>query len=83
MKNFIKYWVLLALLLSFNLTAQNGFIAYPINPVAFTSVKVTDSFWSQRLKANREVTIPIMHVVCLLVRRYAWGEVRRPKSWRL
>ena len=25
---------------------------YPIDPVPFTSVKVTDSFWGQRLKAN-------------------------------
>lgn len=31
---------------------------YPIDPVPFTSVKVTDSFWGQRLKASREVTIP-------------------------
>ncbi len=30
---------------------------YPIDPVPFTSVKVTDSFWGQRLKASREVTI--------------------------
>ena len=26
---------------------------YPIDPVPFTSVKVTDSFWGQRLKASR------------------------------
>ena len=25
---------------------------YPIDPVPFTSVKVTDSFWGQRLKAQ-------------------------------
>lgn len=31
---------------------------YPIDPVPFTSVKVTDDFWGQRLKASREVTIP-------------------------
>ena len=29
---------------------------YPIDPVPFTSVKVTDSFWGQRLKASREDT---------------------------
>ena len=29
---------------------------YPIDPVPFTSVKVTDSFWGQRLNASREVT---------------------------
>ena len=32
---------------------------YPIDPVPFTSVKVTDHFWGQRLKTNREVTIPL------------------------
>lgn len=26
---------------------------YPIDPVPFTSVKVTDSFWGQRLNASR------------------------------
>lgn len=31
---------------------------YPIDPVPFTSVKVNDTFWGQRLKASREVTIP-------------------------
>ena len=32
---------------------------YPIDPVAFTNVKITDNFWGQRLKASREVTIPL------------------------
>ena len=33
---------------------------YPIDPVSFTQVKVVeDSFWGQRLKASREVTIPL------------------------
>lgn len=33
--------------------------SYPIDPVPFTSVKVTDHFWGQRLKTSREVTIPL------------------------
>ena len=37
---------------------------YPIDPVPFTSVKVTDSFWGQRLKASREVTIPLAFSKC-------------------
>jgi DUF1680 family protein len=37
---------------------------YPITPVTFTSVKVTDNFWGQRLKANREVTIPLAFGKC-------------------
>ncbi|HKK43976.1 MAG TPA: glycoside hydrolase family 127 protein [Balneolaceae bacterium] len=31
---------------------------YPITPVSFTKVKVNDNFWSQRIKTNRDVTIP-------------------------
>jgi len=32
---------------------------YPIKPVPFTDVKVTDSFWAPRIKTNHDVTIPI------------------------
>lgn len=31
---------------------------YPIHPVSFADVQLTDSFWLPRLKTNREVTIP-------------------------
>jgi len=31
---------------------------YPIQPVAFTKVQLTDSFWSPRISRNRTVTIP-------------------------
>ncbi len=31
---------------------------YPIQPVPFTAVKITDSFWRARLETNRRVTIP-------------------------
>lgn len=43
---------------------------YPINPVPFTSVKVTDSFWGQRLQASREVTIPLAFSKCEETGRY-------------
>lgn len=43
---------------------------YPIDPVPFTSVKVTDSFWGQRLKASREVTIPLAFSKCEETGRY-------------
>jgi DUF1680 family protein len=43
---------------------------YPITPVPFTSVKVTDAFWGQRLKANREVTIPLAFGKCEETGRY-------------
>ena len=31
---------------------------YPITPVSFTEVKVTDGFWAPRIEINRTVTIP-------------------------
>ena len=43
---------------------------YPIDPVPFTSVKVTDSFWGQRLKASRETTIPLAFSKCEETGRY-------------
>ncbi|MFT3738520.1 MAG: glycoside hydrolase family 127 protein [Breznakibacter sp.] len=43
---------------------------YPITPVPFTSVKVTDAFWGQRLKASREVTIPLAFGKCEETGRY-------------
>ncbi len=43
---------------------------YPITPVPFTSVKVTDSFWGQRLTASRQVTIPLAFSKCEETGRY-------------
>ncbi|GHT20903.1 hypothetical protein FACS189430_00100 [Bacteroidia bacterium] len=43
---------------------------YPINPVPFTSVKVTDQFWGQRLAASHEVTIPLAFGKCEETGRY-------------
>jgi DUF1680 family protein len=37
---------------------------YPIHPVPFTSVKVTDNFWKPRIRTNHEVTIPIAFGHC-------------------
>jgi len=31
---------------------------YPFQPVPFTDVKITDSFWAPRMETNRAVTIP-------------------------
>jgi DUF1680 family protein len=31
---------------------------YPVKPVPFTSVHVTDAFWAPRIETNRKVTIP-------------------------
>jgi DUF1680 family protein len=43
---------------------------YPIDPVNFTAVKVTDGFWGQRLQASREVTIPLAFQKCEETGRY-------------
>lgn len=37
---------------------------YPIQPVPFTSVKLTDNFWAPRIKLNHDVTIPIALFQC-------------------
>ncbi len=37
---------------------------YPIQPVPFTSVKLTDDFWAPRIKRNADVTIPIAFSYC-------------------
>ncbi|MBQ6309043.1 MAG: glycoside hydrolase family 127 protein [Prevotella sp.] len=44
---------------------------YPINPVPFTSVKVTPgTFWGQRLEASRRTTIPLAFSKCEETGRY-------------
>nr|WP_321454232.1 beta-L-arabinofuranosidase domain-containing protein [uncultured Carboxylicivirga sp.] len=50
--------------------AQDKNSGYPITPVPFTSVKVNDAFWGQRLKASREVTIPLAFSKCEETGRY-------------
>src|SRR5512133_547721 len=37
---------------------------YPIQPVPFTSVKLTDDFWAPRIRKNAKVTIPIAFHYC-------------------
>lgn len=68
----IKKSLYCALLLgAFNpLIAKTNHHGYPINPVPFTSVKVTDSFWGQRLEASRNVTIPLAFSKCEETGRY-------------
>ena len=53
-----------------NMQAQDAPHGYPYSTVPFTSVKVTDSFWGQRLKASREVTIPLAFSKCEESGRY-------------
>jgi DUF1680 family protein len=37
---------------------------YPITPVPFTAVKVSDGFWSPRMETNRKVTLPAIFKKC-------------------
>jgi len=37
---------------------------YPITPVPFTAVRVTDGFWAPRIETNRTVTIPAIFKKC-------------------
>lgn len=39
--------------------AQQPGSSYPISPVPFSSVEITDSFWGERMEVNRKKTIPI------------------------
>lgn len=66
-----KIMICLILASSFTVNSQTKSIAgYPITPVPFTAVKVNDAFWGQRLKANREVTIPLAFSKCEETGRY-------------
>ena len=54
-----------------SVVAQVAGSGYPIEQVPFTSVKVApDTFWGQRLKASREVTIPLAFSKCEETGRY-------------
>jgi len=66
-KLFITILVSLSLCLQGQVKKSAG---YPITPVPFTSVKITDTFWGQRLKASREVTIPLAFSKCEETGRY-------------
>jgi DUF1680 family protein len=39
-------------------TKKDNIPDYPITPVSFNSVALTDSFWNKRIETNRTVTIP-------------------------
>jgi uncharacterized protein len=66
-KLFLPILLSLSLCLQAQVKKSGG---YPIMPVPFTAVKVTDVFWGQRLKASREVTIPLAFSKCEETGRY-------------
>ena len=44
--------------------SKNSDADYPIQPVPFTSVKLSDNFWAPRIKKNATITIPIAFSYC-------------------
>ena len=54
----------LLLIASAGLSASAQKQDYPIKPVPFTSVKLSDQFWSSRIETNRTATIPASFARC-------------------
>jgi hypothetical protein len=57
-----KICLLLLTFSSLSLRAQKQ--DYPIQPVPFTSVKLTDQFWTSKIETNRTATIPASFARC-------------------
>lgn len=57
-------FVLLEILITANMAKAQSGPSYPIGPVPFTSVHVTDNFWAPRIRKNHEITIPIAIQKC-------------------
>src|SRR5665213_3995408 len=57
-----RIYLLLLACTSFSAYAQKQ--DYPIQPVPFTSVKLTDRFWTKRIETNRTATIPASFARC-------------------
>ena len=68
MKRFLILLSVVAALCACGKTAPQG--GYPIGQVPFTDVKVSDDFWGARLRASREVTIPLAFSKCEETGRY-------------
>ena len=63
--------IVLGLMLVQGLAAQKISNGYPISQVPFTAVKVTPgTFWGERIRAAREVTIPLAFSKCETTHRY-------------
>jgi DUF1680 family protein len=64
MTSLIKVSALFSVSLSFCAVAFAQQKDYPIQPVAFTNVKVTDNFWQPKMEVNASVTIPYVLAQC-------------------
>lgn len=63
--------IALALCVATGISGKNEKPSYPIQNVPFTSVKVVEnSFWGERIRQSREVTIPLAFSKCEETDRY-------------
>ena len=63
--------LLTALTLTAAAAAQSAATGYPIAPVPFTAVQLSEhSFWGERLRASRETTVPLAFAKCEETGRY-------------
>ncbi len=65
-KTLIFVFFILGFILLFSECTKKSFHTadYPIQPVSFTAVKLTDNFWAPRIKKNASITIPIAFGYC-------------------
>jgi DUF1680 family protein len=56
--------ICLLLIICCSLSVQAQKQDYPIQPVPFTSVKLTDQFWNSKIETNRTATIPASFARC-------------------
>lgn len=57
-------FILLTFCLLLPVCTRQSLKDYPIQPVAFTEVQITDGFWLPRMETNRTVTIPFAFKKC-------------------
>ena len=60
---------ILSILIPASLYAAQPAADYPYQPVPFTKVKFTDTFWRNRIETNLAVTIPFAFGKCEETRR--------------
>ncbi|HOK26319.1 MAG TPA: glycoside hydrolase family 127 protein [Bacteroidales bacterium] len=64
MKNLLRVLLVINIILAATGCTGHKTGDYPVKPVPFTSVKLTDDFWAPRIKKNAEITIPIAFGYC-------------------
>jgi len=76
----MKHKIVLFILISVSAHLYGQQKDYPIQPVPFTKVKLTDNFWLPRIETNRTVTIPASFARCENTGRVKNFEMAAAKS---